>query len=149
VYQTDASWANPITLFNLGSGGFLGITYDPTNSSLWISNFSGSSVVADYSLAGTLLSSFTPSLTDVTSLAMDYADDTLWMGSQTTEGTFYQYSQLGVQLSSVTYAALEDQNTLGGEFAIGAVPEPATLGMLGMALGALFAVRRVRALVKT
>jgi len=142
VYQTSSVWTSPVILFT--SAGNLGITYDNTNNSLWISDWSGTGTIRDYSLAGTLLSSFTTPFGDVTSLAMDYADNTLWMGSQTTEGTFYQYSRTGVQLSTQVYGALVTQNTLGGEFAITAVPEPATFGMLGLALTALFAARRAR-----
>ncbi len=147
VYETNATWGSPVVLF--ASAGQLGITYDPTNNSLWVSDFSSPSArtVLDYSLGGTLLSSFTTPFGKITSLAMDYADNTLWMGSQNTEGTFYQYSLAGVQLSTQTYAALAGENTLGGEFAFtgaASVPEPATFGMLGLGLSALFLARRAR-----
>jgi len=68
------------------------------------------------SLFGTLISSFTVPFTSITYRALDPTDNTLWMGSQNTEGMFYQYSKTGTQLSSVFYPALATQNTLGGEF---------------------------------
>jgi hypothetical protein len=141
VYQTDASWANAVALFSIGTG-FLGITYDATNNSLWISNFAGTGV-RDYSLAGALLSSFSTPFYHTTSLAMDPADNTLWMGSQLTPGTFYQYSRLGVQLSTATYGSLANQNTIGGEFAF-TVPEPSAMVMLLVAFAVLLAFRRAR-----
>lgn len=131
VYRFNADWTNPSVLFSLGNSGLLGITYDQTNNSLWISSFNGTSV-SDYSLTGTLLSSFNASVPELSSLALDPADNTLWMGSQTTEGTFYQYSKTGTLLSTVTYADLVGQNTLGGEFAVASVPEPSAIALLGL-----------------
>ena len=49
-------------------------------------------------------------------IAVDPADNTLWMGSQNAQGSFYQYSKSGTALGSVFYPALASQNTLGGEF---------------------------------
>jgi hypothetical protein len=63
-----------------------------------------------------LISSFTVPFSNITCLAVDPADNTLWMGSQNTEGTFYQYSKSGTALGSVFYPALSGQNTIGGEF---------------------------------
>jgi len=134
VYQTDRNWQTPVALFQVPEA-YLGITYDRTNNSLWISNFNGTTV-SDYSLTGTLLSSFNTTFSSITCLALDPADNTLWIGSQSTEGTFYQYSKGGVFLQSDTYAALANQNTLGGEFntAAPAVPEVSTTVSLGLLL---------------
>jgi hypothetical protein len=142
VYSFDTNWANPQLLFSVGVGGDLGITYDPFNNSLWISAFNGTSV-SDYALDGSLLSSFNATFGSISSLAMDL-DGTLWMGSQGTEGTFYHYDTNGNFLGSVFYADLADQNTLGGEIAIGVqTPEPSTLVLLGAGLaGALTRFRR-------
>jgi hypothetical protein len=137
VYQFDADWTNPNLLFSVPPS-YLGITYDATNDSLWLSQFGGS-IVANYSLSGTLLSSFVTSLGSITALALDPADNTLWMGSQGTQGTFYQYSKAGVQLDTVFYASLQSQNTLGGEFRL--VPEPASL-FLGLTAVALIRHRK-------
>ncbi len=73
-------------------------------------------IVEHRSLTGALLSSFTVPFTGVSCLALDPADGTLWMGSQNTKGTFYQYSQAGTRLRTRTYGNLLGQNTLGGEF---------------------------------
>jgi hypothetical protein len=62
------------------------------------------------------MSSFPVPFTSITCLALDPADNTLWVGSQNTEGSFYQYSKTGTQLSSVFYPAMAGSNTLGGEF---------------------------------
>ena len=147
VYQTGRNWQTPVALFQVPEA-YLGITYDRTNNSLWISNFHGTTV-SDYSLTGTLLSSFNTTFNSITCLSLDPADNTLWMGSQNTKGTFYQYSKGGVFLQSDTYAALANQNTLGGEFNIAApaVPEASTTVSLGLLLvlglgGVTIAARR-------
>lgn len=144
VYRANLDYSNPVVLFSgLGSSAFLGITFDANNNSLWISGWT-SNEVRNYSLSGTLLSSFTGPTTSLTSLALDPATGTLWMGSQQQQGTFWEYSRAGTQLQSVTFSSLVNENTLGGEFAFMAVPEPATWAQLvaGAALFALGALRR-------
>jgi hypothetical protein len=131
VYRLNADWTSPSILFNLSRSGLIGITYDTTNNSLWISAFSGNTI-SNYSLTGALLSTFNATQSTLSCLALDSADNTLWVGSQSTLGTFYQYSKTGVLLSTVTYAALVNQNTLGGEFSVGAVPEPSAIALLGL-----------------
>jgi hypothetical protein len=133
VYRFDQNWANPAFLFSVNASGWLGITYDPTNNSLWVSDFGGNTV-ADYSMSGTALSSFTTPFGAITSLAMD-TNHTLWMGSQGTLGTFYNYSTAGALLGTVTYSQLLNQNTLGGE--ITSTPEPGTLLLIGTGVVAL------------
>ena len=103
----NLDWSNPVVLFDTlgGAGGDLGITYDSANNSIWVSGFNNSTVT-DFALNGTVLSSFTGPAPELTSLAYDPSDGTLWMGSQTAEGTFWQFSTTGTQLQSQFYAAL-------------------------------------------
>lgn len=76
----------------MGTAGYLGITYDSSDNTLWISQFLSNSV-EHCSLSGLLLGSFAAADSTLTSLALDPADGTLWMGAQNTLGTFYQYSR--------------------------------------------------------
>jgi hypothetical protein len=139
VLQTDSSYQNPKLLFNSGGGGnYLGITWDPTNNSLWIAQWGGQRV-ENRTLGGTLLSSFNTGITVAqAALALDHADGTLWLVEWTQQGWFRQYDKNGNQLQRVNIAGLNGVNPLGGEFQL---PEPGTLGLLGLA-GLLFLRRR-------
>ncbi len=135
VVRTNLDFTGATVLFGgLGGNAFLGSTYDPTNNSLWISGWTNNQV-RNYTLDGTLLSSFNAVATNrLTSLALDYATDTLWMGTQNAFGQFYEYSKTGTLLQTVDIGGLSEQNTLGGEFAFTAVPEPTTLVLCGLGL---------------
>jgi hypothetical protein len=119
VYSMNSDWTNLISLFSTPAGD-LGIAFDRSSGTFWLATFNGSTV-EHRSHTGAVLSSFTVPFTSITCLALDPADGTLWMGSQDTQGTFYQYSQTGALLNTVHYIALETQNTLGGEFPLTAV----------------------------
>ncbi|NUM35603.1 MAG: PEP-CTERM sorting domain-containing protein [Candidatus Brocadiae bacterium] len=119
VYRYGLNWQNPEYLFNAGSNA-LGITYDTSNNSLWVSSW-GYGTVSNFSMTGSLLSSFTARTASNSALAMDYADGTLWM-SESASGTFSQYTKAGTYLGSKTYAVT---NMWGAEFSV-AVPEPST-----------------------
>lgn len=147
VYRMNLDWSDPVSLFNTGFGpsNSLGITYDPVNDSLWVSQWTGTNVY-DFTLAGGLLSSFDAGHRSITSLAMDRADHTLWLGDQDQEGTFQQFSVSGSLLQAQPYSNMADvgANTLGGEFSnqVSSVPEPASGLLLGCALAGLLALRR-------
>lgn len=142
VYAMARNWTAATPLFVASANTQpLGITYDPLNNSLWVSDFGGTRV-QNYSLGGVLLGGFNTTFASITALAMDYSDGTLWMGSKNTQGTFYQYSRAGTLLQTVLYANLVNQNTLGGEFNFAPVPEPATLTLLGGGLALIAAAAR-------
>jgi hypothetical protein len=147
VYQTGLNWQNPTLLFSVQSSSgvqseYLGIAYDSSNNSLWVSGW-GATAVNDYSLSGSLLGSLTgPGY--LGALAYDSADNTLW-GSYFENNTLYQYSTAGVLLQSGTPAGLVEGDYLGGDMSKGSgsgVPEPATTVLVVAGLAALVARRR-------
>ena len=117
VWKFDRDWANGAKIFDTAQF-YLGITYDPTDDTLWISQFDGP-MVEHRDMDGNVLSRFDAGFSLISCLALDHADGTLWMGTQGNQGTFTQFDKDGTKLGSVTYGALADQNTLGGEFALG------------------------------
>ena len=139
VYRTDRDYQNPTLLFSLAPG-YLAITYDRSNNSLWIAGWYASTTVSNYSMSGVLLSSFDTGSSDIGALALDPADQTLWMVLNTASGNLQQHSKSGKHLSTGSFV----NYTLGGEFDLGStVPEPSTLLMSGVAaLG--MAVRLLR-----
>jgi hypothetical protein len=149
VIRTDLDWSNPVTLFTLpgGFGGYLGITFDASDATLWVSGWN-TAVIEHYDLVGNLLSSFAAPTASMASLALDPADGTLWFGTQRDSGgtrTFYQYSRAGAPISTETYGSMANDNYLGGEFAFRAVapvPAPAALLLFGVGILALAGVRR-------
>ncbi len=149
VVETDANWQHPTALFSVQSsagatGEDLGVTYDPTNNSLWISGYETTSI-SDYSLSGTLLSSFdTGQLFALVALGLDHADNTLWV-SKGESNTLEQWSKTGVLLQSGIPTGLPAGDSLAGDFATTAVPEPATLALLGIGIASLAIARRRRA----
>ena len=144
VIQTDPNWQNPVALFTApgGSGSNLGIAYDPSNDSLWIAKWSGTTI-SDYSLSGTLLSSFDTGRGSMAALGYDAADSTLWFSSGQ-GNTLEQWSTSGTLLQQGTPVGLPSGSFLAGDFAT-AIPEPASMAMLGAGLVYLGVIRRRRA----
>jgi len=139
VYQTARDFTNPVALFNAGANN-VGITYDAANNSLWISGYGSSTTVADYSLNGALLSSFSTGQLYNSALALDPADQTLWLVNGL-NGNLEQYSQAGVLLSVGPNVGFP----YGGEFNLEpatTTPEPGTLVMFGSGILGLAGVLR-------
>ncbi|MBS1701724.1 MAG: PEP-CTERM sorting domain-containing protein [Armatimonadetes bacterium] len=145
VLSYDRNWQGEQTMFTLGGGGsgeYLGITYDGSGG-LYVSQWNGG-MIEHYTMGGQLLGSFDTGFTNLTALAMDYSTGTLWVGSQQHQGQFDEYTTSGTHLDTVIFGDMVVANTLGGEFDLGsAVPEPASLAVLGF--GALALLRRKRA----
>ena len=153
VFRSNLDFSNPVQLSgagfnNLGSGNFLGSTFDSTNNSLWISGW-GAFEVRDISLVdGAVLSSFVPrdlngtALQTMVGFARDPLTDTLWLGALT-QNRFFQFSKSGVLLQTVDIPAIGGAFLLGGEFL--AVPEPSTYALLALGLSGVIWFRRRRA----
>jgi hypothetical protein len=135
VITTDLNWQHPAMLFTVSGAApedYLGTTCDPNNNSIWISGWN-TDVIADYSMTGTLLSSFATGLNVMGALAFDPADGTLWFNHERSNELF-QYSTSGALLQSGTLGLPNIDAYFGGEFAEPVpsdVPEPATLFLLG------------------
>ena len=129
VYTFDSNWQNAVPLFVLPTLGtsslWYGIAYDPAGNSLWVLDINNSTV-RNYSLAGTLLSSFILTVpagaaNGAGGLALDPADQTIWTSfGGYGRGPFFlaQYSKGGTLLSSQTYSAMSSFDLTGMEFAM-------------------------------
>ncbi len=125
AYRFDSGWANPVALFKLrDSIGRLGIAYDPSNNSLWLSGF-GNSMIENRAMDGALLDSFQVAHALNNGLALNPDDGTLWLLSVDHPGMIEQFARTGSFRRSAigrqTYTALQSQRLLGAEFAMAAL----------------------------
>jgi len=149
VWKFNGNWANPQLLFTASDSSSLGIAYDTTNNTLWISNDSfDSSSIYHYSLTGTLLGSFQladSGNTFYTGLALDPADNTLWIFDYADGAdAMDQYSKDGTFLGQLSLAGADPGAIIfGAEFAEATpTPIPGALLLFGPGLAALAFVRR-------
>ena len=139
VLRYDLNWGSPQALFTATGSNPTGITYDALNHSLWTSDFNDG-LVRNWSLSGTLLSSFDTGLGAGFSLALDPADHTLWLMSIQDSGLISEFSTSGTFLETVDFGSTA--NYLGAEFSLDPlssrpVPEPESM-LLGCLGGLLF-----------
>jgi hypothetical protein len=139
LMRYDLNWKYQGSLFSLTSGNYMGITYDPQNSSIWLAPWTlntPSGYLCDYSLDGRLLGTLklAGSSEIGSGLAYDTADNTLWMFNWV-GNRLEQYSKDGNLLSTISGRT----RIYGLEFAV--VPEPSALALVGTA-AVLFLVRR-------
>lgn len=109
-------------LFRVNSLGSL--TYDPENDSLWVTQFSSTGVIREYTKDGVKLRSFDTGHDNCMAIALDPADDTRWIHDRNVQGTLEQWTKNGVLLNRVAVPGLDVQNCLGGEFAFGGEDRP-------------------------
>jgi hypothetical protein len=141
VYSFGLDWSDPQPIFTTGGADDSVITYEAANNSLWIQN-EDNLTLTDYTLAGAVVSSFTPAATghEGLALAMD-VDGTLWFSDYGTN-TLEHYATDGTNLGSFTFTNLDGATTLGAPFFNGAeiggaVPEPGTMLLLALPMVAL------------
>ena len=142
VWRTNRDYTNPVALFLLPAG-YEGITYDPTNNSVWVSGWYNSNV-RDYSLTtgmlGTQLSQFSTGHNANLALALDPVTQHLWLNrcdnaTWTAPCTLEEWSKAGDPLSTIANTPY----TFGGEI-IG--PEPSSFALIGAGVLALWLKRR-------
>lgn len=141
VYRFNSDWTNPQSMFYATGSNMLGITYDPTDNTLWLVSYNrgaGNNTIEQYTMSGTRIKSFGVTGNSLGFLAMDYADGTLWYWDYSSS-SLRQYSKSGTALSTTS---ISGGSYWGGEFRFTAVPEFSSLFLMSMAGVILFFCRK-------
>ena len=150
VYKTDRDYTNATLLFTADQDS-IGISYQAANNSLWVADWVGTNVT-NYTMGGTVLSSFSTGHSENGGLAYNPNDNTLWLVNDN-DGILEQYSLGGTLLGNNDLGGAGTGYVLGAEFDLGggrggAVPEPATWALMTSGFGlAGAALRRRRSAV--
>ncbi len=117
VYRFARDWTNPTLLFQ--AGGIGALTYDPTNSSLWVSQF-GNSTITNYTMGGAGRHQLVPHWPHAEHGAGSRPCRRGRCGctNRTTQGTFEQWSKSGMLLNRIAVPGMNTQNALGGEMRV-------------------------------
>ena len=121
VIRFKPDWTRPEVLFTLSGASYGGITYDPSNHTLWIAEFGDR--IGNYDMQGNLLSQFDlDHISDllISFLALDHADGSLWFGDFSRPRTVLGYTKAGEHRGGAEYFDLNPVAMLGGEFDLGA-----------------------------
>ncbi len=120
VFRYNLDWSGGTNIFSISQNAF-GITYDGNHNSIWVGSYLGGGAkgLFEYSMTGTFLSSFFPTLSGsglaIGALAYDAVDNSLWFSEFAGNGLLYQYTESGQFLSSVNVPGTLGYFT-GGEF---------------------------------
>ena len=138
VYRFNTDWSNPQEMFASTAGEMLGITYDPSDNTLWLSGYRNAKI-AHYKMDGTLLETFSIADSRTGALALDHADQTLWYYAYDSK-ELHQYSRSGALLEKMSATGL-GSDFWGGEFDYSLtsnIPEPYSCLLLLLGMVAFF-----------
>lgn len=136
IYRYDNNYGGRTAMF-MANTGDIGITYDSRDETLWTANFNNG-LVSEWTMSGTLVTSFTARGGSAAALAFDSIDGTLWMSDGSHGQNILNYTTSG-QLVNVVKTG---EYILGGEMT--AAPEPASLALFGCGIVALLRRRSTR-----
>lgn len=141
VYRFNSNWSNGTAFFTPTGSNMIGITYDPTDNTMWLLSYgrgAGNNTIEHYTMAGTRIGLFSVASNEIGGLALDHADGTLWYWDYNSS-LLRQYSKSGSALSTTS---ISGGNYWGAEFRLSAVPEFSSLFLVAMAASVLFFCRR-------
>jgi hypothetical protein len=138
VFNIDATNGSVNSFFHVPNSSFTGVAFD--GSTLWLGGGFGNDAIYHYTTNGTLLGTIHTGFNDGGGVGYDAMTGTLWVGYF---GLVRQYDLAGNLLSSFsTMSGAFHDGLEVGDINANAIPEPATLTLLGG--GLLAAMRRRR-----